>query len=324
MTSAVTVVVPTRNRRRLLATTLDAILGQEGADVEVVVVDEASSDDTEEYLHSLGEERVRVIRHDPPKLLPGARNAGIAAARTEWVAFCDDDDLWAPTKLAAQQERLAAVSGSAWSCTGCVYVDDDLVVRGGHRAPSSGDVHREVLANNVIPGGGSTVVARTALVQRLGGFRSLPASEDWDMWIRLAGAAPLAAVDAPLVAYRVHQSSHSHDVGLMERADAQLADDHADARARLGVEPEWVEKQRYYGRLEVRNRDRVAAARRFATIARRSRARGDALGALLALASPRLLDRVWLRTMARHLDPEWIRTADQWLDPVRRGTGPTG
>src|SRR5687767_2206546 len=99
----VTVVVPTRNRRAVLALTLGTIVRQRGdVDVRVVVVDEGSSDDTPAYLAAVAGDGVRVVRHDEPKGLAAARNAGIELADTRWIAFCDDDDLWAPDKLDAQ------------------------------------------------------------------------------------------------------------------------------------------------------------------------------------------------------------------------------
>src|SRR5947209_3023883 len=98
----VTVVIPTHNRRARLAVTLRTALEQVDVDHEVVVIDEASSDGTADFLAAVHDRRVRVVRHEPAQGLPAARNAGIAVAQGRWVAFLDDDDLWAPDKLASQ------------------------------------------------------------------------------------------------------------------------------------------------------------------------------------------------------------------------------
>src|SRR4051794_9306561 len=99
----VTVVIPTFNRWRVLsARALPSALAQEDVDLEVVVVVDGSTDETASGLESLEDERVRVVRHARPLGLHRARNAGIAAARGEWVAFLDDDDVWAPWKLRTQ------------------------------------------------------------------------------------------------------------------------------------------------------------------------------------------------------------------------------
>ena len=127
---AVTVVVPTRNRGSVLPLTLASILSQVDVAVSVVVVDDSSADDSGEWLRSFPDPRLRVIQRDRPGGPAAARNDGMAAAHTRWVAFCDDDDLWAPSKLAAQLAALEAKPHARWSCTGTVSVDESLAVVG--------------------------------------------------------------------------------------------------------------------------------------------------------------------------------------------------
>ena len=98
----VSVVVPTRNRRTLLSKALRSVLRQQGVELEAIVVDEASTDDTVDEVTALGDPRVRLIRHDTPRGVSAARTEGAATARCDWLAFLDDDDLWAPDKLASQ------------------------------------------------------------------------------------------------------------------------------------------------------------------------------------------------------------------------------
>ena len=133
--TATTVVIPTRNRRELLLSTLRSVLAQREVDVDVVVVDEGSDDGTADAVRLLGEPRARVVRHDTPKGLPAARNAGLAEATAEWIAFCDDDDLWAPDKLALQLAAARRAS-AVWCCAGAVEIDPDLHVVGWQRSPS--------------------------------------------------------------------------------------------------------------------------------------------------------------------------------------------
>src|ERR687896_831399 len=104
----VTVVIPTRSRWDLLSTAaLPSALAQEDVEIEVIVVDDGSSDTTPDALAELADPRVRVLRHQRARGVARARNAGIAAARGEWIAFLDDDDLWSPRKLRLQLERAA-------------------------------------------------------------------------------------------------------------------------------------------------------------------------------------------------------------------------
>jgi glycosyltransferase involved in cell wall biosynthesis len=124
----VSVVIPTRNRWALLARALASVLDQEGVTLEVVVVDEGSTDETPARLAALTDERVRTLRNDSPTGVANARNRGISAARGEWVAFLDDDDFWAPTKIRAQLDGCAAGEAD-FSYTGLVTTDPTLETR---------------------------------------------------------------------------------------------------------------------------------------------------------------------------------------------------
>src|SRR6476620_10544907 len=101
MTPLVSVVVPNHNRARLLSRTLQSILAQQMGDLEVAVVDNGSTADTASVA-AAADPRVVVLRNEAPAGVSAARNRGIAAARGAWLAFCDDDDLWSPEKLAHQ------------------------------------------------------------------------------------------------------------------------------------------------------------------------------------------------------------------------------
>ena len=98
----VTVIVPTHNRTHLLATTLRTVLWQEDVDLEVIVVDDGSSEDVRRVIEQLGDSRLRLIRHETSQGVSIARNRAVTEAHGAWLAFCDDDDLWAPGKLASQ------------------------------------------------------------------------------------------------------------------------------------------------------------------------------------------------------------------------------
>ena len=154
----VSVIVPTRNRRTLLTMTLRSVLRQRDVGFEVIVVDEGSTDDTAEFLAALDDPRVRVIRHDDALGLSAARNRGAAEARGDWLAFIDDDDLWAPDKL-ARQLRAAEDAGCDWVYTGAVNIEGRRIVHG--RPPLPPDETVATLPRyNAIPGGASNVAWR--------------------------------------------------------------------------------------------------------------------------------------------------------------------
>lgn len=313
---SVTVVVPTRNRARLLMETLSSVLAQEAASLHVVVVDEASSDGTQEQLERLGDSRVSIVKHSSPQGLSAARNAGLAVAESRWVAFVDDDDLWAPDKVASQLQVLAEHPHSAWCAVSAIHVDGLLRPLGAHRVPPGDDLVRRLLRGNVIPGGGSGVLARTEVLRRAGGFRTdLRAVEDWECWIRLAQVSPLTTVDLPLVAYRVWQRSMSRDTARMEEAESRVRALHAGLAQGLNADME--QDQLYLARLEMRNGERLRPASRLLRFARRHRSPRTGARALGAVVAPGATYAAGARRWRSDLDPEWAVRLDQWLQPYR-------
>jgi glycosyltransferase involved in cell wall biosynthesis len=215
--SDVSVVVPTHNRRDLLASTLRSILWQRDADLEVIVVDDGSRDPdvAAQVTADLADDRVMLVRNSAPTGVSAARNRGIATARGSWVAFCDDDDLWAPDKLALQLAA-ARTTGRDWVYTGAVKIDLEQRVIGGLPPPAPEVALARLPHVNPVPGGCSGVLASAAALRRVGGFDSgLVNLADWDMWVRLAVTGPPACVPRPLVAYRIHPHNASRDTALI-------------------------------------------------------------------------------------------------------------
>ena len=220
----VTVVIPTRNRRTVLMRTLASALAQEDVDVEVVVVDDGSSDGSDAAVRELEDPRVRVVRRDSATGVAAARNAGITAARGEWVAFLDDDDLWSPHKL---RRQLDAARGADFAYTAAVFVTPGLAPIRVRSAPDPAELLERFPYTNPVAAGGSTVIARTELLRRLGGFdERLFQLCDWDLWWRLAEAGSGAACDEPLVAYVIHSGS----MRLTDRRDVLRERDYLDEK----------------------------------------------------------------------------------------------
>lgn len=206
----VSVVVPTHNRADLLPRLLHSVLGQTDVDLELLVVDDGSQDHTSQVLSRCTDPRLRVLRHEQARGVATARNSGTEAARGRWVAWCDDDDVWAPAKSHLQFQALAATPGALWCNGGSAYVDSDLRLTRVRRCPVPQTVAEDLLRINAVTGGGSGVLADRELVLSLGGFDIRMAMyADWDMWARLAHAAPLAVVDLPLVGYVEHAGGMS-------------------------------------------------------------------------------------------------------------------
>jgi glycosyltransferase involved in cell wall biosynthesis len=309
-----TVVIPTRNRRDLLLHVLRAALDQQGVELDVVVVDEGSEDGTAAAVAALADDRVRLLRHDPAKGLPAARNAGLAVAEGEWVGFCDDDDFWAPTKVARQIDA-ATAAGASWSCTGAVEVDPERKVVGWQRAPGGSVELAELQQRNTVPGGGSGVVARTELVRRLGGFdTTLRAAEDWEMWLRLCTDGPAAVVDEPLVAYRIWPASMSRDLARMDEALRRMQELH-------GVQPD-RDHARYRIKQMMRNGHRRSSAAALVRLGldRRIGEPKDLLKAPAAALFPGWYLRTGFGRATQAMPEGWGAAVATWLPTV--GTEP--
>jgi hypothetical protein len=250
----VTVVIPTRNRPDLLRRAIRSALGQEGVVVRVVVVDEASDPPVD----AGGDPRVQVVRHDPPRGVAAARNSGVAAVTTPYVAFCDDDDAWAPHKLRAQLDAMRE-TGRRWSYGDAVHVDEEGALLWLHSSDARGSGLARLLEGNCVPGGGSGVLAERSLVLEAGGFDpSYAKLADWEAWLRLARHAEPAVVARPLVAYTVSRHGMAHDVAGMEEELDRLLEATAEDRERLGVEFGWAQWNRYVAAMQRRKGARVA------------------------------------------------------------------
>lgn len=220
----VSVVIPCRNGARYLAAAVQSALAQVPPPLEVLVVDDASTDDSAAIAAAFGPP-VRVIRNATRLERSASRNRGIAEARGTWVAFLDADDLWLPGKLARQLNAVAAAPAPLTLVYGQARRFED---RDGVHVPqapfgmSVAGPHplRGLLCYNAVPL--LTVMARKAALTEAGGFdAALPCryAEDYDLWLRLALRGRFLFVPEPLALYRVHAAQTCADQRLMRTAN---------------------------------------------------------------------------------------------------------
>ena len=199
----ISVIVPTYNQSRYLARAIESVWAQDLNDVEIVVVDDGSTDDTEAILEKLSNDgRLRYFRQG--NLGPAAaRNRGIRESRGELIAFLDSDDFWLPGKLKAQLDALAR-TGYRFSYCGSKVIDENgnLIAL----APASTDDGRFI---NLVWGNRfatPTVLVQRSLLDEVGLFdESLRTGEDWDLWLRLSAKSSGACIPEPLVAVTGNQ-----------------------------------------------------------------------------------------------------------------------
>ncbi|MFA9271633.1 MAG: glycosyltransferase family 2 protein [Baekduiaceae bacterium] len=209
-----TVVIPARDRPDRLAATLASVQAQDAPPATIVVVDDGSAQPLAPG--APGPAELHVIRHETSRGVAAARNTGIVAARTPWVALLDDDDLWSPAKLrlqlaAAERARADWVFGTA------LHVGEDGTVLQVEAAPAADGLSAALRGANVIPAGASNVLARRELLVEAGLFDgAFHHYADWDLWLRLAGRARAASIPEAVVGYVRHTAS-------MQIADADSA-----------------------------------------------------------------------------------------------------
>jgi glycosyltransferase involved in cell wall biosynthesis len=233
MSSELSVVIPTRNRWPLLKRAIDSALAQRGVDLEVLVVDDGSTDGSAERAETVADARVRVVRQAHAGVA-AARNLGIERAAALWVALLDDDDLWAPDKCRRQLDALTT-AGAEVAYTSQVVVDDSLRFKRVLEAPDPDRLLAALCGSNSI-GTPSSVVARRQALIDAGGFDDrFSVLADWDMWLRLCSGRKAAACPQILVAYVEHaENLHLVDTDSVLCEFALLGERHHALGAALG------------------------------------------------------------------------------------------
>jgi glycosyltransferase involved in cell wall biosynthesis len=205
---SVSVVLPVRNGARYIREALDSVLAQTAADLELVVVDDGSTDDTPEILRSYRDERLRVIRQEPAGLV-AALNRAVAEARGDVVARMDADDVSLPDRLEQQVALLRTDDRIGLVGCGFETIDESGRTLDSWLLPADdGGLRRRALEN-------------------AGGYRSdYGANEDYDLWRRIARAWRLAAVPEVLYRYREHgEGVTKGDVGERVGSRERLRDE---------------------------------------------------------------------------------------------------
>jgi glycosyltransferase involved in cell wall biosynthesis len=212
----VSVVIPTYNHAHFLGRALKSVLDQTYTHWEAIVVDNHSSDNTDEVIASFGDPRISVLKIHNNGVIAASRNLGIQNARGAWVAFLDSDDCWYPGKLAAAM-RAAAAEGSD------VIGNDEKMVNiltGAkqtlHHGPYVPDFYRTMLVEGNRLSPSATTIRRAVLVEHglgFGGRAEFTTVEDYDLWLNLAlVGARFSFVREVLGEYVIHSANSSSGV----------------------------------------------------------------------------------------------------------------
>lgn len=202
----VTVIIPVRNGERFIGHAIDSILSQTLTDIELLVVDDASTDRTTEIIESYTDPRLRILRNPQRMGVSASRNRAVAEARSPYVAFLDADDIAYSQRLEKQITFLESHPNVALVGSHLDYIDAEGKLlyseRPGQRPCKSDELRMELLKRAcILP---STATGRKSALVQAGGFPQMDYAEDHDLWCRLAVNHELAILPERLVAYRYH------------------------------------------------------------------------------------------------------------------------
>lgn len=215
----VSVIIPAYNSMTYLPETLKSLLAQTYSDFEAIIINDGSTDCTEEWVSQQTDPRIKLISQ-VNKGLSGARNTGIEAATGDYLAFLDADDLWHPTKLEKQVKCLDKNQNIGLVYTWVALINEHDIPTGRvFKNSHEGNVWEHLILQNIVESG-SVAMVRRQCFETCGVFdvnlRSFV--EDWDMWLRIALHYPFKAISEPLVYYRQHSQSASRNWAAMEQS----------------------------------------------------------------------------------------------------------
>ena len=202
-------------------------------DFEIIIVDDASTDDTKTLIDSQGDERIRYLRHDARRGAGAARNTGVRVARGRYIAFLDSDDEWFPDKLEEQQRLFSRAPQRVRACCSGYQLHSMETGELNEVIPRSRDSWLQYLLHvgcNLSPG--TTLVVDGDVFDEIGHFdESLPRLEDWDWLLRYATQFDLEVIDRPLA--HIYHNPDSTTVVAFERSAANFVAKYGCGNLRL-------------------------------------------------------------------------------------------
>ena len=213
----VSAIIPNYNYAKYLSDSIESVLAQTYPNVEIIVVDDGSGDDSKAVIDSYGDKITAIYQKNQG--VSAARNNGVAAAKGVYLAFLDADDIWLPTKLERQVEMFGADPELGLAHVGLVEFDDSGTRLNESTEGMSGSVAGELLRfeRPVILGGGSGAMVSRRAFELAGGFDGrMSTSADWDFFYRVCSRSKAGFVNEILLKYRVHGSNMHANIKAME------------------------------------------------------------------------------------------------------------
>ena len=216
----ISVIIPVYNGEGTIKETIESVLNQTFSDLEIIIINDGSTDSTLEILSTIDDSRIKVFSY--PNAGPSAsRNRGIDNSQGEYISFIDADDLWTPDKLESQLQALKSNPQAVVAYSWTDYIDErSQFLRKGLHPKFKGNVYEELLKGNFLENGSNPLIQKDAF-REVGNFdESLKCIgvEDWDMYLRLAAEYQFICIPSPQILYRVSSNSTSTKIDKMEKA----------------------------------------------------------------------------------------------------------
>lgn len=238
------ILIPAHNREAYIERAVRSALAQTVRDIEVVVVDDGSTDATPDILDSIADRRLRVLRHDTNYGIPASRNSLLEAARGRFIAWLDSDDVARPYRLAVQIRALERRPDLAFVGSCAVECDEQGKRRGGVRVPPQriGDVRAWLLFRSAFQQ--SSIAGRSEILKRHPYREEMPVCEDYDVCIRVSDTYPIVNLPHVLIERRIHEDrSMERQKRLLKAKTKELQRAQLE---RLGLDPTKEELERHF------------------------------------------------------------------------------
>jgi glycosyltransferase involved in cell wall biosynthesis len=204
----VSVIVPTYNREKTILRAINSILKQTYKDIEIIIIDDYSNDNTQEVVKSLNNDKIKYIKQDKNRGACAARNIGIKLAKGEYIAFLDSDDEWLPEKIEKQIKFLKTNNADIVFCSYVCYVDNKKLIIPNKKIDTN-VLYEKLLYGNFITTG--SILGKAKCFNDVNFDLNLPRFQDWDLVINMTQKYNIQHLPEILTINYVQKDSISKD-----------------------------------------------------------------------------------------------------------------
>jgi len=222
MSPEVSIIIPTYNREKLLTRAINSVLTQTFKNFELIVIDDASVDNTEKILKEFQkkDKRIKYFKNSQNKGVSESRNIGMRMARGKYIAFLDSDDKWLPRKLERQLQFIKDKNVKLVTCW--AYINDEIRKKKYvYKVPYYKNPLPKILKENYILSSPSSIILKREIIDKVGFFDSLiKFGEDWDYWIRVIKVGyNFFVLKEPLIEYYLWEKGATETLNFLRKAE---------------------------------------------------------------------------------------------------------